>query len=118
MCGLLPTTSAWPMIKLDREAMQLAIDTLLADASEPGRQQQIRDKLAHPRQWGTWEETGSFAAFVCQVQSLGLRPWERPPCASDGVGEERHAKLYRQLKAAGVSIYHPDPAAALEAAQK
>jgi hypothetical protein len=100
--------------KRDKAAMQLAIDTLLADASDPGRQEQVRDFLDHPRRWGkTWEETGSFCSFCCQMDNLSLMPWELPPCCSDGVGDEAHAVLYRQLKAAGVSIYHPDPASAL-----
>jgi len=41
-----------------------------------------------------------------------------PPCVSDGSGDEPHDILSRRLKAAGVSIYHPDPASALLEAEK
>src|SRR5262245_46209578 len=105
------------MTKRDKAVMQLAIDTLLADDSNPGRQKQVRDKLAHPRLWGPWEETGSFCSFVCQVQSLGLRPWQKPPCHGDPDGDEPHDILLRRMLEAGVGRYHPDPAQALETAK-
>ena len=98
----------------DKAALQLAIDTALAD-SDPETRRQVRDKLANRRQWGTWEETAQFCAYSCQVDSLGLLPWEKPPCLSDGVGDEPHDILYRRLKAAGISVYHPNPLEALAA---
>jgi hypothetical protein len=54
-----------------------------------------------------------------------LKPWESPPCEADEDAELAEAsafnnhreaqKLLRQMLAAGVSRWHPDPIRALEA---
>ena len=46
-----------------------------------------------------------------QMQKLGLPPWDAPPCWGDTTGAA--GKLVKRLRAAGVSIYVPDPLAAL-----
>jgi hypothetical protein len=107
---------------VDRAAMQLAIDKARAD---PFRTEQIVGKLIAEG----FEETGEFAAYVCQCDSLHLPPWELPPCCIDDPdnpeddgpwhwGEKKAAKLLKQMLALGISKYHPDPPAAIKAAKR
>src|SRR5262245_1169960 len=106
------------MNKLDWPALELAMQHARRDPDVAANlDSKLKGtKLESGRRWACppepWKEVAEFAAWGWQVQNLGLRPWELPPCASDGVGNDKHAKLYRQLKAAGVSVYHPDPAKA------
>src|SRR5262245_44578858 len=110
------------MTKRDRAALELAMQHARRDPDVAAQlDSKLRGmKLEDGRRWACppepWREVAEFAAWHCQIESLSLMPWELPPCASDGVGDEKHAKLYRQLTTAGVSVFHPDPVAALEAA--
>jgi hypothetical protein len=63
-----------------------------------------------------WQDVAKFAAYRCQIRSLRLLPWQIPPCASDGVGDEPHDVLLRRMLEARLSRFDPDPAAALAAA--
>jgi hypothetical protein len=58
----------------------------------------------------------------CQIHALHLKPWEEPPCAADEDGPDERDKeaqrLLRQMLAFGVSRWHPDPLAAIEAAKQ
>lgn len=65
----------------------------------------------------SWDDVAKFAADICQTRALNLSPWEYPPCRAgrDAFGNEGSLTLRDQLIAAGISIYHPDPIAALEA---
>jgi hypothetical protein len=65
-----------------------------------------------------WFEVARFAAAYCQCRALNLKPWELPPVWV-GVGEDPEAeKLWKRMRRAGVSKYHPDPIGACEAAEK
>ena len=64
-----------------------------------------------------------FCCSVAQSESLDLKPWECPACESDSdpsdnasyAEQKRRARqLADRLRAAGLSIYEPDPIAALE----
>jgi len=60
---------------------------------------------------------GEAAAYSLQMDNLKLKPWQWPPCWVEP-GDRRHkqaAKLLRDMLAAGVSRWHPDPLAAIEA---
>jgi hypothetical protein len=114
------------MKKIDREAFKLAIEQLIR--AEPDRTEQIDEKL---KEGGLWE-AGTFAAYCRQCDVLHLMPWQDPPChidldeehdegdaARDQIsGYEQAAKLLREMLALGVSRWHPDPLAAIEAAKK
>jgi hypothetical protein len=99
---------------IDIVALQLAIAK--ARARNKRRREQI-DAMLVDR---SWEEVAQFAAYGRQFVSLKLKPWQTPPCfvADENeprVGEEEAAKLLRRMLRAGISRWHPDPMAALEA---
>jgi hypothetical protein len=114
------------MTDADGAAYKLAIET--ARAHDEGRRQQIDDFLRER----PFEDVGRFASYGCQVRSLHLPPWAYPPCwisldeidaliaaGDDGIrGKYVAAKLLKRMLALGISNYHPDPLAAIEAATK
>ena len=101
------------MTKHDRAALTLAMETCRAESE--GRAWQLDEKLKDE----SWEETATFAAFSAQSRALALQPWESPPCIADGFhGDAASRKLLRQMLAAGISRYHPDPLGALEEAKR
>ena len=104
------------MTKHDRAALTLAMETCRAESE--GRAWQLDEKLKDE----SWEEVASFAAFCSQGESLALQPWENPPCIvdedDDGEVDAAAVKLLRQMLAAGISRYHPDPLGALEQAKR
>jgi hypothetical protein len=72
-----------------------------------------------------------FAAYGCQMRSLRLAPWQYPPCLINAAdidqllagGDDLHGKrtaaqLLRRMLDLGISQYHPDPMAALDAAKR
>ena len=106
----------------DRQALTLAIET--ARMQSPADQQQIDDKLTRE----PWFAVANFAARMCQERALRLKPWQYwPPCAvevddDDAPGFEHRcirssAALLRQMLALGISRWHPDPLAAIEAVE-
>ena len=111
----------------DRQAMAAAIE--MARAEDEGRERQIHDFLrSRP-----WEDVGDFASYHCQMRSLGLRPWQTPPCwieprdiprLTAGLDDDRPssgkreaAELLQRMLALGISRYSPDPLAAIAAAE-
>ena len=68
-----------------------------------------------------WQEAAEFAAYCCQIAALHLKPWQEPPCVvdeNDPLDRAPDAQaLLRKMLALGVSRYHPDPLAAIEAAK-
>ena len=104
------------MTKHDRDALKLALEQ--ARAVDADHDEQIRFLL---REDG-WQEAAIFAAYHCQTRALRLKPWEEPPCCTDeddpGERDKDAHKLLRQMLALGVSRWHPDPLAAIEAAKQ
>jgi hypothetical protein len=101
------------MTRKDLVALRRCIEVVERD---PQRAEQIRDM--RPRL-----AKAMFCCAVAQSESLGLRPWECPPSESDpdpndnaSYTEQRRRarRLADQLRGAGLSIYEPDPLAALE----
>src|SRR5262245_49099477 len=80
---------------------------------------QVDEDLKHR----PWEEAAIRAAFSCQIRELRLRPWQGLPIdASDEVGDgygctRQEVELRQRMLAAGLSLYEPDPIAALQAAE-
>jgi hypothetical protein len=100
------------MTPRDRDALQLAIDRIRAAGGN--RAQQVAEMLAER----PWKEVAEFASYYEQMRTLRLRPWEWPPCWVT-VDDDEHpeaSKLLREMRAAGVSKYHPDPVAAVKKA--
>jgi hypothetical protein len=79
-----------------------------------------------------FRSAGSFASYSAQMHSLRLAPWMYPPALIDEADIERTlaagdgdmhgkfvaAQLVVRLREHGISKYHPDPMAALDAARK
>jgi hypothetical protein len=111
---------------IDQQAFELAIAT--ARDEDAGRCRQIDDMLRER----PFEEVGRFASYHCQTRSLALPPWAYPPCMIDitAVGKilaagdnDIHgrfvaAKLVQRLLDLGLSRFHPDPLAAIDAAKR
>src|SRR5262249_44590078 len=60
----------------DKRALNAALTALLRGPDKV-RAEQIRDKIKEDG----WFPAAASAAHICQRQSLGLRPWESPPCS-------------------------------------
>src|SRR3974390_1582598 len=111
------------MKKIDREALELAIEQTRA---EDDRREQIEQMIKEDTFW----EVGTFAAYHRQCDVLQLKPWQDPPCHIDLdeheggdvrrqiSGYDQAAKLLREMFALGISRWHPDPLAAIEKAKK
>ena len=103
-----------PLDDRDRAALELALKCYRAQSA--AHAQEIDEKLAKRSR----VDVAMFAAYSCQLASLRLKPWEQPPChvSPDDSGDDATAaKLLRKMLRHGVSKYHPDPVAAIAAAQ-
>lgn len=98
------------MTPLDRDALQRAL--AIGKAMDRGRADQLKQKLAEE----AWHEVAAFAARVCQARALRLRPWEIPPAGVEDDDDSPAGQLRRELLAAGVSAFEPNPVAALHRA--
>ena len=104
-----------------RDALQRAMEIAQRD---PLSAKHLRSKLEDQ----PWREVAEFAAYSCQIESLGLKPWQSPPVHIDEDADEPDnsdresnsaaRKLLRQMLAAGVSRYDPDPLTALAGAKR
>src|SRR6266850_1880229 len=107
--------------EVDRAAGELAIGMEKAE-SEVWRQRIEEDLATKP-----WIEVAEACAYGCQCRNLRLKPWQSPPiwlvgvapedAADDHRGGYRAAVLLQCMLDAGVSYLHPDPVAALAAAE-
>jgi hypothetical protein len=106
----------------DDAALELALAKITGNPSHD-HYQQIMDKLrSEPR-----EAVARFAVYCQQMDNLGLKPWEMPPCGIDdadaiialgeGHADFKAAQLAKRMEKHGVSKYDPDPLAAVEAAK-
>jgi hypothetical protein len=90
----------------DREALDRAYDL--------ARKYPVRaEQLATMVRYDGLEYAKRFAAYDVQTTSLGLKPWESPPCHGDPDGNGTEDKLLRRMLAAGLSKWEPDPLGAL-----
>jgi hypothetical protein len=91
----------------DRDALKRAL--ALAQAESEGR----REQLARMQRENGWFAAAHFACYSRQIDALGLKPWQDPPCYGH-LGDDADATaLAQRLEAAGLSIFEPDPAGAL-----
>jgi hypothetical protein len=102
------------MTPTDQAALELAVAAARKDPAEARR---IDHKLARG---DDWLDIATSCAYHCQMVSLGLLPWQSPPCTAhitEPRRDERAIALLHHLLAAGLSRYEPDPVAALERAE-
>jgi hypothetical protein len=110
------------MNEIDRDALERALVACRAEGA--ARAKQIDSMLADR----PWEGVAQFAAYSAQNRSLGLMPWQSPPCHArlsdldkpfdDPRGERESAELLRRLLDAGLSRFEPDPLAAIAEAEQ
>jgi hypothetical protein len=98
------------------DALKRAIE--LTKAEGDGRRKQLDAMLKEEG----FEYAGTFAARHCQCRTLRLKPWELPPCEVEDekpavdpnqIGLVKAWNVRQRLQAAGLSVYEPDPLAAL-----
>jgi hypothetical protein len=101
--------------RIDRDALERALELARA-VSEAER---TRFDAIETRDG--WQEAAERAAYSRQVRNLRLKPWQCPPCdcRSDEVGlgygnSRGEVLLRRRMLKAKISLYEPDPIAALE----
>jgi hypothetical protein len=100
---------------IDRDALERALKIARAESdTERARFDAIEARYG-------WQEAGARAAYSRQIKVLKLKPWHCPPCdcrsdeVGHGYGRSRvEVMLRRRMLQAGLSLYEPDPAAALE----
>jgi hypothetical protein len=93
--------------RVDRGALRRALQ--LARAESPRRAAQIADKLKDE----SWEDVAEFAAYCCQIDNLGLKPWQDPSMYAELRSDQDALTLLVKLLGAGPSRFEPDPVAAL-----
>ena len=110
--------------KIDLDALELAIEQTLAE-DDKGRVEQVTHMLEED-----WWHGATFAAYHRQTDSLNLKVWESPPCcfdeddidtdlpADDIHGDKPALRLLKEMLDLGISRWHPDPLAAIAAAQR
>ena len=97
--------------KVDRDALQRAVNVRYV--SVKGKIELLEALAARSRR-----EVAERAAYSCQIKALKLRPWESPPCWGAGFhSTPQAAQLLDRLLAAGLSMWEPDPIAALAKAE-
>jgi hypothetical protein len=106
----------------DKAALELAIE-IARKRDRAQRQKQIDTMLKEQ----PWHEVAEFAAYGCQCDTLHLKPWQPPPCwaeiddqdneAGPISGRRAAAELLRRMQALGISRWHPNPIAAIAAAE-
>jgi hypothetical protein len=107
----MPTTK---LRRIDRAALERALAACRESPEQAARyEEMLRSK--------SWREAAESAAYSMQVKTLKLKPWQAPPCGcrSDEIGRGYgHSRgevlLRRRMLAAGLSLYEPNPIAALE----
>jgi hypothetical protein len=100
---------------LDQDAFERAIKMMRQHS--PASAAQIDDKLACEG----FASAGKFASYCMQCETLRLKPWEAPPMDAQGgdvvdpnvYGCPGEVALHNRLKAAGLSLFEPDPLSAL-----
>ena len=111
-------TKATKLSRTDRDAMRRAIE--IVRAQDRVSREQIDEKLTSE----PWDEVGAFASYAAQCTTLKLKPWQAPPCHTRGSTNKpsnsygnrpTEMKLRDDLLAARLSVFEPDPEAALAA---
>jgi hypothetical protein len=96
--------------KIDREALQRALKLARA---EPEYREQLERKLKTE----PWEHVAEFAAYNCQIDNLGLKPWMDPPMYAELRPDPEALSILLKLLGAGLSRFEPDPLQALAEAR-
>lgn len=93
----------------DRAALDRAFEIILS-----GKDKSRVNFLRALQQQNGKLDAQLHAVYELQVRSLGLRPWECPPCFATP-NNTPEGRFLRRMLDAGLSRYEPDPIEALEA---
>jgi hypothetical protein len=112
------------MKEVDRAALARAIE--MEHSKSDGA---VRLGFEKRMQTEPFEELGQYAAYSCQIDCLGLQPWQHPPCNVEPANIKRildagssnddlhgrydAAVLLKRLLDSGLSRWEPDPPNAL-----
>ena len=103
----------------DRAALELALELARRDCAHAA---QIDVLLTEGQ---PWQAVAEFAAQCCQRRSLGLQPWQAPPCIADErappdsySGNRIAVHLLRRVCELNISGWHPGPLDAIAQAEK
>ena len=116
-----------PQTDLDRDALRRAVEW---GKDYQRREPQIKVFPSPMPLEGSpeWIELATYLAVHAQVQALGLRPWETVPCQTENCDDAHinpngwgnrpdEVALLRKMIRLGISIYEPDPPAAISRAE-
>jgi hypothetical protein len=106
--GVHPMDTLGGLDPVDLDALQRCVEHMLADRELGGL---VRETLRER----PWIDVARFCAFAAQMAALQLRPYQPPPCWG---GDPDADGLADRLRAAGLSRFEPDPAAALAAKER
>jgi hypothetical protein len=106
------------MTPIDRAALERAMAACRAEG--PARAGQLDAMLASE----SWERVARFAAYSVQIDSLGLMPWQKPPCQTrletalcepfgDVRGTREAGEILKKLLTLGLSRWEPAPIEAI-----
>jgi hypothetical protein len=106
------------MTPTDRAALERALAACRSEG--PARAGQLDSMLASD----PWERVAKFAAYSVQIDSLGLMPWQKPPCQTrlevalcepfgDTRGLREAGEILKRLLSLGLSKYEPAPIEAI-----
>ena len=101
--------------RIDRDALERALAMACRESPEQAARYEEMLRLK------PWQEVCESAAYSMQLKTLRLKPWQAPPCntysdeVGHGYGHSRgEVLLRRRMLKAKISLYEPDPIAALE----
>jgi hypothetical protein len=110
--------------EVDREALNRALQLVL-NGPDRDTAEQIRSFLEDVDQDPDhgWFYASVHAVYHLQCQNLGLFPNQEPPCLGDpcsqtGRFDANANKLMRRLISHGLSMFEPDPIAAINATKE
>lgn len=107
---MLDRTANGEFDEVDMDAFHRAMEIAQREPTVP---ELLKSKLEDE----PWTEVAKFAAYHCQRNALGLKPWQSPPM-DGGDGQKNADALLEKMLAAGVSQFEPDPIRALAKAKK
>lgn len=108
---------------IDQDALARSLAACRLES--PGRAAQL-DSMLIDR---PWERVAQFASYSCQIDALGLMPWQQPPCKihldsaihepfGDPSGRREAGEVLQRLLRNGLSKFEPDPLGAIAEAEQ
>jgi hypothetical protein len=101
----------------DHDALERALRLMLADKKRREHFERLLERY-------DWQEVATRASYVSQIRVLKLKAWQAPPCENfddevDGSygHSEGEVELRQRMRALNISLYEPDPRAAIAAAE-